>query len=218
MKEVFDIYYLNRDDARSIQMSSYMRNQFPFLGIGSIKRTEITRPFLSKFKLSDNVDWEFVFDCFNKPEREFTYLAISYLDKLKNKITISEFSNLEKLVLIRPWWDSIDSIASVIGFLCQKYNSLINDYILNWSRSGNKWLVRISIIYQLKYKKDTDIEILSKVILQNNNTGEFFIDKAIGWALRQYARTDSTWVQAFVENNYVSKLSKREALKRVNKL
>lgn len=215
MKELFDVYYKNRDDARSVQMASYMRNQFPFLGIGSIKRAELNRPFFRQIKLSDNVNWEFVFECFDKPEREFTYLAISYIDKLKNNIQITEFSNFEKLASLHPWWDSIDSIAPIIGFICRKYNSLVQDYILKWAESGNKWLIRISIIYQLKYKSNTDLEILSKVILENNKTNEFFINKAIGWALRQYARTDRTWVLAFIENSNVSSLSKREALKRV---
>ena len=118
------------------------------------------------------------------------------------------------LFTIRTWCYSVDSIAAIIGFICRKYNSFVHSYILPWADSDNKWLIRISIIYQLKYKKNTDIGILSKVILKNNNSSEFFIDKAIGWALRQYARTDSVWVCEFVNNNNLSKLSKREALKR----
>ena len=215
METIFDIFYSNKDEVRAKQMSAYMRNQFPFLGIGSVKRDEISKQFFLNLDKSQKINWNFVFECFQKPEREFTYLALNYIDKLKSNISEEEFYYFEKLVAIRPWWDSVDSIAPIIGFICRKYNSFVHSYILPWADSDNKWLIRISIIYQLKYKKNTDIGILSKVILKNNNSSEFYIDKAIGWALRQYARTDSVWVCEFVNNNNLSKLSKREALKRI---
>jgi len=135
----------------------------------------------------------------------------------KDIIEECDFENIEKIALIKPWWDSIDSIVPVVGFLCKKYPALIEKFIMPWSEGSEKWLIRISIIFQLKYKKDTNLELLSKVILQNNGTKEFFINKAIGWALREYSKTDSEWVTNFVNTNQLSNLSKREALKVINR-
>lgn len=211
--EILQLFNSSGDSERGAQMAAYMRNQFPFLGIGSVRRAELSRPFLLELDKSEKIDWVFVYECFNRSEREFAYLAISYISSLKNNLDPTEISNIEKLAYIKPWWDTIDSIAPLVGFLYLKNPNYVLNFIYKWMDSGNVWLIRMSILFQLKYKHNTNIEILTKAILKNNDTEEFFIDKAIGWALRQYARTNALWVREFVEVNRISKLSKREALK-----
>ncbi|MEZ7873640.1 MAG: DNA alkylation repair protein [Bacteroidales bacterium] len=212
-KEIISLFYANRDPERGKEMSAYMRNKFPFLGIGSQKRAELSSPFLSNIDKNEDIDWEFVYYCFNLPEREFTYLAISYLNKLKKNILPDEFKQLEQIALIHPWWDSIDSLSPLIGFVNLIHPDYCVKYIDKWMNSDNLWLIRISIIYQLKYKKQTNIEILSQAILKNKSSNEFFINKAIGWALRQYSKTNPSWVFEFVKSNKLSRLSEREALR-----
>lgn len=216
-KEIVSLFYNNTDADRAREMSAYMRNHFPFLGIGSQKRADLSRLFLSKIDKKEEIDWEFVCYCFNLPEREFTYLAISYLDKLKKNILPEDLSKFEQIALIRPWWDSIDSLSPLIGFVYLKYPIYSEKFINKWMNSDIFWLIRISIIFQLKYKNNTNIELLSKSILNNKNSNQFFINKAIGWALREYSKTNPSWVLEFVKSNKLSNLSEREALRIINR-
>ena len=216
-KEIVSLFYKNKDADRGREMSAYMRNHFPFLGIGSQKRADLSRIFLSKIDKKEEIDWEFVYYCFSLPEREFTYLAISYLDKLKKNILPEDLSKFEQIALIRPWWDSIDSLSPLIGFVYLKYPIYSEKFINKWMNSDIFWLIRISIIFQLKYKNNTNIELLSKSILNNKNSNEFFINKAIGWALREYSKTNPSWVLEFVKSNKLSNLSEREALRIINR-
>ncbi len=91
-----------------------------------------------------------------------------------------------------------------------KYPELIDDYILDWSNGDNMWLKRSSVLFQLKYKEKTNVNLLKEIILNNNMDNEFFIAKAIGWILREYSKTNPKWVKEFIENNYLQKLSIRE--------
>jgi len=215
--DIFSQFKANADLPRGLEMSAYMRYQFPYLGIGSVKRREISAKFFREIDKKSPFDWDFVFECFRRDEREYVYLACDYMFRCKDRIDECDFEKIEQIALIKPWWDSIDSIVPVVGFLCKKYPALIDRFIIPWSQGSEKWLIRISIIFQLKYKKDTNLELLSEVILQNSGTKEFFINKAIGWALREYSKTDFEWVTDFVNRNQLSNLSKREALKVINR-
>jgi 3-methyladenine DNA glycosylase AlkD len=216
--EIFKTYYQNANPEKAQAMAAYMKNQFPFLGIQSPGRKEINDRYFKQLKGARSFDWEFVFQSMKMPEREFTYLATEYIYRFRNLIEPSSFINIERAALIKPWWDSIDSIAPSVGFLCKKYPILLRDFIEKWIYADNIWLKRISIIFQLKYKNETNLEILSQSILENKNSNEFFVNKAIGWALREYSKSDPKWVLDFVKHNSLSKLSENEALKWINRL
>ncbi len=147
------------------------------------------------------------------PEREFQYLAIDYMEKVKDLFTPEDMENIEKLLTTKSWWDSVDAINKVVGHIVMKYPQTKEDVILKWIKSDNIWLNRIAIIFQLKYKEKTDTVFLSNAILYNCETTEFFINKAIGWALREYSKTNKEWVKEFIDNNNLSKLSIREGSK-----
>lgn len=211
--DIFQIFYNNTNQEQSEQMAKYMRNIFSFLGLKKPERVALSKEFL-KIKTKDpKIDWDFIFKSFDMPEREFQYLAIDYLDEVKKLLTPDDMDKIERLLTTKSWWDSIDSINRTVGYIAMKYPEVKEDTILKWMKSDNIWLNRISIIFQLKYKDKTDTEFLSKAILHNSQTTEFFINKAIGWALREYSKTNKEWVKEFIENNTLSKLSIREGSK-----
>ena len=142
-----------------------------------------------------------------------SYLAIDYMNKVIDLFTSDDMLQIEGLVITKSWWDSVDEISKIVGHITMKYPEVKEDTISKWIKSDNIWLVRISIIYQLKYKDNTDTEFLSKAILYNSKTDEFFINKGIGWALREYSKTNKKWVRDFIKNNQLSKLSIREGSK-----
>lgn len=208
--------FKNEDDA--IAMSSYMRNKFKFLGIKSLKRKEIFKEIFENFKNNKEIDKEFVVKFFNKDYREFQYIAIDYLIKMKKYFLKDDIFFIKDLIITKSWWDTVDLIASnLLGQICKKYPSLIDEQIVFWINDDNMWIRRSSIIFQLRYKENTNLEILQKSIESNIDDNEFFIQKAIGWALREYSKTDYKWVINFINNHNLSKLSKREAEKYIKR-
>ncbi len=159
------------------------------------------------------MDWDFIFKCYDMPEREFQYLAIDYMDKVKDLFKPDHMEKIEKLITTKSWWDTVDYINRIVGYIAMKYPRIKETTIERWIYSDNIWLKRVSIIFQLKYKGKTDTEFLKKAILYNSQTDEFFINKAIGWALREYSKTNKEWVRDFIENNELSQLSVKEGSK-----
>ena len=210
---IIDLFYNNGNEELAIPMANYMKNLFPFLGIKTPERKELSKKFLNERKKDTEVDWEFIYKCFELPEREFQYLAISYMNAVKKLFIIDDMDRIKELITLKSWWDSVDSISPIVGFICLEYPYIKVDVIDKWIFSENIWLKRASILFQLKYKKKTDTEFLTKAIINNSNTSEFFINKAIGWALREYSKTDKRWVKDFIINNQLSKLSIKEGSK-----
>lgn len=204
----------NKNPEQAVSMSAYMKDKFLFLGIPKPKRELLQSDFIKQAKKQKLIDWNFIFDLWNMPEREFQYLALEYLVVLKTSLQKTDIDNIKILIINKSWWDTVDYLAStVVGELCSKYPEVIQSHMLNWSESDYIWLARTSILFQLKYKEKTDTELLSMVIRKNCDTKEFFLNKAIGWALREYSKTNKEWVKTFLENNTLHSLSVREASK-----
>ena len=211
--DIFQMFYNNKNEEQAGPMAKYMRNLFPFLGIKKPERATLSKEFLKIKKKDIIIDWGFIFKCYDMPEREFQYLAIEYMEKVKDLFVVEDMKNIEKLLITKSWWDSVDAINRIVGHIAIRYPSVKEDVLLKWMKSENIWLNRVSIIFQLKYKEETDVRFLSQSILHNSDTNEFFINKAIGWALREYSKTNREWVKEFIENNRLSKLSVREGSK-----
>ncbi len=192
-----------------------MKNNFPFLGIKSQNRRELQKPFLNKLIKEKEINWPFVFDCFEQPEREFQYAALDYLDKVKKRIPEHDIVIIEQLIQTKSWWDSVDSFDQVVGAMVLNFPELKNSHIRKWISGDNIWLKRVSIDFQLLMKEKTDSSILAEAILANLGTKEFFINKAIGWSLRDYSKTNKSWVREFIEENKqkLNTLSVREGSK-----
>ena len=136
------------------------------------------------------------------------------LRKFSKKLYEDFIGLFEHLIVTKSWWDSMDGIASwCVGEHFKRFPKLIKPFTEKWMKSKNMWLQRTVILFQLGYKDKTDVNLLFKNIQKLMDSKEFFIRKAIGWALREYSKTDAQAVMNFVENNEIASLSKREALK-----
>ncbi len=211
--DIFEIFYNNRNEEQSKPMAKYMRYLFPFLGLKKPERAALSKELLKARKKDIKIDWDFIFKCYDLPEREFQYLAIDYMYKVKDLFIPDDMNNIEKLLTTKSWWDTVDSINKIVGYIAMKFPEVKENTILKWVESDNIWLNRVSIIFQLKYKEKTDTEFLKKAIIHNSDTTEFFINKAIGWALREYSKTNRKWVENFIEQNSLDSLSVREGSK-----
>ena len=202
------------DTARALDMSRYMKNQFSFFGIQAPVRDGICKPYFKEVKKEKKIDWDFVEYCWRHEKRECQYVAALYLKSMQKFLEITDFEKLKKLVIKKSWWDTVDTIDKVIGSLVYQ-NETLKKEILKWSVDDNIWLRRVAIDHQLLRKEKTDTDLLEKILVNNLNHTEFFVNKAIGWALRDYSKTNPRWVKYFIEkykNNMVP-LSIREASK-----
>jgi 3-methyladenine DNA glycosylase AlkD len=196
-------------------MEAYMRNKFEFYGIMAKERKAIARPFLTKAERPPLKDLEkTILALWREPHREVQLIAMELLDKYKRELTAEYFALLEKMISTKSWWDTVDYIAStLVGNLVRRFPEEGYKWIDKWRKSGDIWLVRTTIIFQLKYKEEVDEELLFSLIKENRDDKEFFIRKAIGWSLRQYGKYKPERIRWFIENNELSGLSRREAMK-----
>ena len=212
-KEVFQLFREHADEQQAIEMSAYMRDMFPFLGLPKPTREKLQREFITAAKKATSVDWSFVKTCWAM-EREFQYLALDYLRALTPLLGADDIPRLRELAITKSWWDTVDCLDAIVGEIALRSPQL-NAVLLLWSADKNFWLRRIAIDHQLQRKERTDTALLEQIIVNNFGQKEFFINKAIGWALREYSKTDSAWVSDFI-NRYrkeLAPLSIREASK-----
>ena len=204
-----------KNPIKAKQMKAYMKNKFEFYGINSPERNNAQRPFLVKQALpaKQNLE-EIVKILWQKPQREFQYFSHALVLKYKNEFQEKDIDLFEFMIVNKSWWDSIDFIApKLLGHYFKIFPKKRNEVVEKWLNSNNIWLQRSCIIFQLKYKTDTDNEFLSYVINKLLGSKEFFINKAIGWVLREYGKTNPDWVVSFCDKTELSKLSRREALR-----
>ncbi len=193
----------------------YMRNQYSFFGIPSPVRTTIFKDFIKSYGFPDLAPLDdIILNAWQLPHREMQYDAMNVLEKSIKKVPYQTISLLEKLIVQKSWWDTIDFIApNLVGPLFKRYPEIRDETISHWMDSGNFWLQRSCLLFQLKYKQATDEKLLFELCTRLSGEKEFFIRKAIGWALRQYARTAPQQVRDFVERTNLQPLSRKEALK-----
>jgi 3-methyladenine DNA glycosylase AlkD len=207
------------DSENAFNQAAYMKNKFKFFGLTTDLRREVCKPFLQKDILpaKQNVE-SIVKTLWEMPQREYHYFAQELLAKYQKQFQEEDIGLLEYLIVNNSWWDSVDFIAAnLIGQYFKLYPKKRKAYITKWISSGNMWLQRTCLLFQLKYKKETDTALLTDVIKKLTPSKEFFINKAIGWALREYSKTDPKWVKDFVSAHSLSNLSKKEALKVISK-
>jgi 3-methyladenine DNA glycosylase AlkD len=213
MIDIFEAFKKEANLDKAKQMSAYMQNKFPFLGIQAPVRKSLSTTYFKTLN-ETKVDFNFINQCWDLDEREYQYLAIDYLRKFEKYLKEEDLLNIKILITTKSWWDSVDSLTRVVGDLALKY-PILNETLLEWSLDDNMWLRRMAIIHQLLRKKKTDTLLLEKIIVNNLNNTQFFINKAIGWALRDYSKTDAQWVRNFIDKykNGLSSLSIREGSK-----
>lgn len=204
------------DENIAEKQAKYMRYRFPFFGLMNTTRDKYWREFQEvEGKLDKNKIVEFAKECIKYPEREMWYVASQVLKENKKKLKSEDLEFIKHMIVKSDWWDIVDLLASnCIGAICINFPEKRNE-VNSWIRSENYWLRRTAIIYQLGYGVKTDEEVLYKHILHTCHEKEFFIRKAIGWALRSYSKINSDAVRNFIEINQgkLSNLSIKEGSK-----
>ena len=195
-------------------MAKYMRDQFLFLGVPGTVRKPIERPYLAVARKEPHPDWAFVAQCWALPQREFQYLACDYLYAIRKKLTEHDLPRIKALASSKQWWDSIDALQKTVGVIAAT-SPQARVIVVEWGRDSNFWIRRLAIIHQLGRKEATDIVALREILVENLGSDEFFINKAIGWALRDFSKTNPTWVSEFIaeHRNGLASLSVREGSK-----
>ena len=202
----------------AIPMENYMKNNFSFLGIKTEERRAIFKTNYEKHKSEIKANFRTIaWELFNKKEREFHQVAIDLLVKqFKKNYILEDIKLIENLIITNSWWDSVDVVAKYLlgGYLMQFPNETLK-VIEQFSNSENMWLNRSAILFQLSYKDKTNFDLLKSECEKHKESKEFFIQKAIGWALRDYSRFNPSGVTEYVNSTNLKPLSQREALRNI---
>ena len=219
LSEVETAFKNHADPANAVGQKAYMRNQFDFLGIKSPIRKEIQRPFFRKENLPPKEALEgIVKTLWNMPEREFQYFAMELANKYSSEFVVDDIDLFEWMITHKSWWDTVDDVAPrLMGDYFMLFPDQRKKRVDLWLKTNNIWLKRSALLFQLRYKEEMDTEFLTYVINSLLGSKEFFINKAIGWILRQYSKSHPQWVIDFVNQTKLEPLSRREALKVINR-
>ncbi len=212
--EIKRIFESKENKEKAVVMSKYMRNLFEFYGIPAPERKKACNDFLRAEKRSQAIDWDFLDKCYDDDHREFQYLVYDYLFAAKKYISFEDIPNIKHYVITRSWWDTIDFLCKIIGDIGLR-DPRVKDLMIDWSKDENIWVRRTAIEHQLGLKHKTDTALLETVIVNSFGSNEFFINKAIGWALRDYSKTDPGFVKEFINRHgcAMNSLSIKEASK-----
>jgi len=208
------LFEKNANLSQAVPMKKYMRDQFEYLGIKSPQVKELLREHVKLHGLPalEEID-AITLDLWSLPQREFQYAAMSLMERLEKKLPKSSVKTLEYMITHKSWWDTVNNIAHIVGAHFRRFPDVKEKYLAKWRKSKNIWFRRTAILFQLDYKKETDFGLLCNIIRENLGSDEFFINKAIGWSLRQYAREDTKAVKRFVKETDLHPISRREAMK-----
>jgi 3-methyladenine DNA glycosylase AlkD len=216
VKQLKSLFEQHADPTQAPAMKKYMRDQFEYLGIKTPQSVALQKEFYAEHGLPEVTELDSTLrDLWSLPQREFQYVAVGLLGRLSKQIPPEFIETIEYLITTKSWWDTVDSIAGgTVGVHFKRYPMVKKKVLVRWRKSENFWLRRTTILFQLNYKQETDFDLLCEIINENLGSKEFFINKAIGWALRQYARTDPKAVIKFVKaTKDLNPLSRREAMK-----
>jgi 3-methyladenine DNA glycosylase AlkD len=212
------------DPQKASAMQRYMKSAIPYYGVPAPLLRQVFRNIFSDLEFADAESWTqtvlYIWRNVHFREEMYAAIALCELKKAHAFQTPQTLPLYEEIIVTGAWWDVVDSVAShCVGKLLRQYPVRIGKSMRSWSRSQNMWKRRTSIICQLGSRQDTDLDLLYACIEPSLNSREFFLRKAIGWALRQYAWTDPREIQRYVRANdkRLSPLSKREALRNIER-
>jgi 3-methyladenine DNA glycosylase AlkD len=220
MERLQRVYRAAADPHRAAGMRAYMRDQFPFLGLPAPAQATLNREVLAGSARPVEADLRAIaLHCWALEEREFQYFGQKLLRRHAKVLSSGFLDTTRTLITTKPWWDTVDELAAhVVGPLVAADPPLARTMDA-WAQDGDKWLVRTAILYQNRYREATDAQRLFGYCADQAEHTDFFIRKAIGWALREYAKTDPDAVRTFVARHRgtLSGLSAREALRNIHK-
>lgn len=213
--EIKKHFEAHRNKLQGQPMAAYMKNKFQYLGIKAPQRKKLLSSFIKQYGKPNRQEIEgVIIGLWSLSFREYQYCALELSEKVLKKPKEDDIFIIEYMLEYKQWWDTVDFIASHhVGNLFKSFEAVKNHYFNKWVNSSDMWLNRAAILFQLSYKDETDTSLLSKAILPHINSSEFFHQKAIGWALRQYAKVNKGWVEDFINSYSLKPLSLREATK-----
>jgi 3-methyladenine DNA glycosylase AlkD len=215
MDRLVTTYGSARDPERAAPMAAYLRDQFPLLGIPAPTQKLLARQVLAGLGTPTEDELRDVcLRCWELPEREYQYFGCGLARRYARVCSAGFLPTAEHLITTKSWWDTVDALAAhLVGPLVRRHG--LAGAMDGWIETDRLWLIRTALLHQLTYAGNTDADRLFRYCLRRADHTDFFIRKAIGWALRQYARTDPAAVRAFVaeHRDRLAPLSVREALK-----
>ncbi len=216
LERLATLYPTRADPVRAKGAAAYMKGVAPFLGMPTAERRALSRTVLEGLPRPEEKDCAAIaLRCWELPEREYAYFAVDYLRRYVGRCSSGFLPVARRLVVTVPWWDTVDPLAAhVVGPLVTADPELRSEMDA-WIDDDHLWVARTALLHQLRYKEATDAERLFDYCLRRAGHPDFFIRKAIGWSLREYAKTDPDAVRDFVASarDRLSPLSVREALK-----
>ena len=212
--EVKQEFEKRKDIINAKKMKAYMRNLFDFYGLATVNRRNVYNKYLKIERNNSFIDWTIIDKCFLDPYREMQYFGMDYLLSKQKYLTYDDVLSIRKYIKVKSWWDSIDVFDRIVGDVGLK-DRRIDKLMVLWSKDDDFWIRRIAIDHQLNRKEKTNPLLLEEILVNNFGSEEFFINKAIGWALRDYSKTNPVFVRTFIKkhSSKMSKLSVREASK-----
>jgi 3-methyladenine DNA glycosylase AlkD len=220
LKELETIFESLRNNEKAIPQKKYMKDKFDYYGLVTAERRAVFKSVFKNYLTLSNSEFEnLVKQLINHPMRDMHYAAIEFSELYFKKNLKKEHIHLiEYLIVTNSWWDSVDTLATHhLGFYLKKYPEQIPSVVNKFTKTDNMWLVRSCILFQLKYKQETNSALLFQLCTDYAYSKEFFLQKAIGWALREYTKTNPNGVIDFVAQTPLKTLSKREALRLLDK-
>jgi 3-methyladenine DNA glycosylase AlkD len=210
----------SRDAQTAAEMQRYMKSEQPFYGVKTPLRKKIFREAMAACPITSRADYEAIIAALWAGQyREELYQALEVAQNCRAFHGPESWLLYEKLVFTAPHWDTLDWLATRVVSPLILQDRRLEAKLIAWSESDSFWVRRASLLAHLKHKGETNRELLAKTIIKLADEDEFFIRKAIGWVLREYSCTDPQWVYDFVSqhNDELSALSRREALKHLNR-
>ncbi len=209
--------HANPDNA--LPMKRYMKNQFEFFGIKKPERVYLSKGVIQELGMLPAEELpKLCQTCFQQPQRELQYFVHDLLANRTKDLNADFLNTIEILIQQKSWWDTVDFLAPKIGGkLLLRFPEAILPHTQAWIESDNMWLQRSAILFQLDYKNKTDADLLFRYIRRRADSKEFFVQKAAGWALREYGKTNPGAVQQFIDTTALPKLTVREGLRRILK-
>lgn len=191
----------NSDPELARQMESYMRNKFKFYGLKTPERRKSYHDLIKLEKANKKIDWKFLDQAWVDEHREAQYFVCDYLIALEKYLKFEDIDHIFNYVKSKQWWDTIDSLIKPIGNIGLR-DYRVSDLMLVWSKDDDFWVRRVAIEHQLLRKDKMNVELLNAILENNLGNSEFFINKAIGWALRDYSKTNPDWVKNFISKHH----------------
>ena len=205
------------DTNKAAPMAAYMRTAMPFYGVASPRRREVAKEMRARFEPTSNEEYrQQVLTLWSLPHREEKYLALDLAVDNRKFITLDNLDLYERLIREGQWWDLVDEVAArLVGKVWLERRQQVTPVMSGWIDDPDLWIRRTALIGQLGHKQQTDASLLFDFCSRRAHETDFFIRKAIGWALRQYAKTDPDAVRGFLtaHGEKLSGLSRREAAK-----